>query len=119
MRMLFEKNKLRVGIAALVQKGRKDFSISKLHPMSMLFMYLAVVQLEPTVISLKLFETIYVVACNLIAIVRAILSPNLNRETDIPDILEFYIVWVSCHHGCSCPSVCHHGGKMIDTVTSS
>jgi hypothetical protein len=116
--VLFEEDELRVGVSDLSEEILKNMCVFQAHPMSTFLMNAAVISLKSTVLSTQFMKFLNVCPREVVSFIGAVLSSDLNRKSEVSDIVQLNLIGMSCHHGCACEPICHSGSHVVDAVSS-
>lgn len=107
-----------VGVALMALQPRKGGCIGKVHPVGFAGNDVGFVNVAVGVLGLEGVEFHASLSTFAVAVVSVIEGTAPHHEGGVAEIEQGNIARVSCHHGCSCPCVCHARAHAPNTVTS-
>lgn len=107
-----------VGVALMALQPRKGGCIGKVHPVGFASNDVGFVDVSVGVLGLEGVEFHASLSTFAVAVVGIIEGTTPHHEGGVAKIEQGNIARVSCHHGCSCPCVCHARCHAPHTVAS-
>ena len=108
----------RVRTALMSLQPRKGGCVSEIHPVWFSGNDVVFVDVAVGILGVKGVEFHASLSTFVVAVVGGIEGTAPHHEGGVAEIEQGYIAGVPCHHGGSCPCVCHAGGHVPHAVAS-
>ncbi len=106
-----------VGVALVLLQPRQGGGIFEVHPMGLACHDVGLVEVAVGVGCMQGVELQAALGAFAIAVVGGIEGATPHHEGSVAKVEQGDIAWMSCHHGGSCPSVCHAGRHTPHAIT--